>query len=83
MKSRLNITVDEKLVEKAKRYAEDHDTSLSQLVEEYLETLVRKPKKKENIVDFMAKLPKPKKQIELPENLYAAYYESRRKKYGF
>ena len=83
MKNRLNKTVDNALMEEAKLYAAKHKTSLSQLVEEYFKTLTRqRPAKKENILELMARLPKPKGK--LPEgDLKKLYYESRRKKYGF
>ena len=80
MKNRLNITIDEVLLDHAKQYAKSKQTSLSQLIEDYLKKLTS-PRRK-NIIQVMKEMPKPKKQ--LPEvdgkNLY---YESRRKKYGF
>ena len=81
MKNRLNITVDDALVEQAKRYAAMHQTSLSQLVEQYFKSLTR-PVRKKNILDLMKELPKPKGKV--PEaDLKGPYYESRKKKYGF
>ena len=35
-KKRLNITVDPEVVERARRYTRLHDTSISELVEEFL-----------------------------------------------
>ncbi|HET7898029.1 MAG TPA: DUF6364 family protein [Flavisolibacter sp.] len=52
MKSRLNITVEEGLLNRAKIYAEQHQTSLSQLIETYLERLTNKPPK-ENVVTLV------------------------------
>jgi hypothetical protein len=83
MKNRLNITVDNVLMEEAKLYAAKHKTSLSQLVEEYFKTLTqgKKPHKK-NIIELMARLPQPKGKP--PEgDVHKLYHESRKKKYGF
>lgn len=80
MKSRLNITIDGALIEQAKRYADRRKISLSKLVETYLRSLIR-PSRKENILDYMKKLPKSK--TNLPGDLKSSYYESRKKKYGF
>ncbi len=82
MKKRLNITVNEKLIERMKHYAEQHDTSISHLVEDYFESLV-KPKLKKDIslVDFVESLPK----VDLPEDWdwKEEYYKAKAKKYGW
>lgn len=80
MKNRLNITVDDSLVEQAKRYAARHKTSLSQLVEQYFKSLTR-PAHKKNILELLKELPTPK--IKLEGELKEKYYEDRKKKYGF
>ena len=82
MKTRLNITIEEDLLKKVKAYADKHDNSVSQLVEEYFETLVRKPKKK-SLLDIIEELPKSK--IKYPEDFdfKKEYYKDRAKKYGF
>ncbi len=80
MKNRLNITIDDSLMEQAKRYAVKHQTSLSQLVEQYFKNLTR-PVRKENILDFLGKM--PKRKITVEEDPKKAYYEQRKKKYGF
>ena len=80
MKNRLNITVDDALIEQVKRYAAKHHVSLSQLIEQYFKTLTR-PAAKENILDFLEKLPKRKSTIEGDSR--KAYYAQRKKKYGF
>jgi hypothetical protein len=41
--SKLTLSVDPEVVARAKRYAEEHGTSVSQLVERYLDALVRPP----------------------------------------
>ncbi len=80
MKSRLNITVDDVLIERARRYAVRHQASLSQLVEQYFKSLTR-PARKKNILDLMKELPKPKITVE--GDLKAEYYRQQKKKYGF
>ncbi|HEV7332039.1 MAG TPA: DUF6364 family protein [Flavisolibacter sp.] len=80
MKNRLNITIEENLLNKAKRYAEQHQTSLSQLIESYLKTLTKKPSK-ENIITLVEKLRQP--QIVPETDLKKQYYEEQRHKYGF
>lgn len=37
MTVKLNLTIDEAVVKRAKRFAKQHNTSVSKLVEEYLE----------------------------------------------
>ena len=82
MKNRLNITVDNVLMEEAKLYAVKHKTSVSQLVEQYFKTLTRKRlSQKENFIDFMSRMSKPKIKVE--GDYKKDYYESRKKKYGF
>ena len=80
MKNRLNITVDEALVEQARRYADRHSTSLSQLVEQYFKSLIR-PTRRKNIIQLVEELPKP--AVKLDGDLEEAYYEGQKKKYGF
>ena len=80
MKTRLNITVEKKLLNEAKQYAEKHNTSLSQLIEQYFQVLLR-PARKKNIIQLVDELPKPK--INLPEDPKADYYKEQKAKYGF
>ncbi len=77
MKNRLNITIDEALLEEAKKYANKQQTSLSQLVEDYFKKLAS-PRRK-NILDLMEEMPKPKKKLPQGE-LKNLNYESRKKK---
>jgi hypothetical protein len=41
--SKLTLSVDEKVVKRAKRFAEKRGTSVSRLVEQYLDLLARPP----------------------------------------
>lgn len=80
MKAKLNLTIEDTLLAKIKRYAAKRKTSVSELVEAYFTSLT-KASKKPNIVDLMDSLEKP--SIKLPDNLKAAYYEEQKEKYGF
>ena len=81
MKAKLNLTIDPEVLEMAKQYASDHDTSFSNLVENYFESLVSMDKK-ESFVEMIRKLPKP---TNIPEDIdfKKEYYEAKGKKYGF
>ena len=80
MKNTLNITVDESLAEQARRYAAMHQTSLSELVEQYFKTLTR-PTHRKNIIQMIEEL--PKSDVKFEGDLKEAYYEDRKEKYGF
>jgi hypothetical protein len=80
MKARLNITIEERLLNNAKHYAAKNDTSLSQLIELYFESLTR-PSRRKNIIQLVEELPKPK--IDLSKDLKQAYHEDQKGKYGF
>lgn len=67
-------------MEQAKRYAASHQTSVSQLVEQYFKQLTKARKK--NILQLMQELPKPKGR-KPAGNLQKTYYQSRKNKYGF
>ena len=43
MKTKLTVTLDEELIPKAKRYAKQHNRSLSSLIEESLQSLTKEP----------------------------------------
>jgi hypothetical protein len=75
MKARLNITIDERLLNNAMHYAAKNDTSLSQLIELYFESLTR-PAGRKNIIQLVDELPKPK--IDLPKDLKQAYYKDQK-----
>jgi hypothetical protein len=82
MKSRLNVTIDESLVEQAKHYAATNQTSLSSLIEDSLRKIVsRQQPKKQNVLDIIKTLPKPTGNTEIysTEN----YLEENKTKYGF
>lgn len=80
MKRRLNITIEENLLNKVKVYADKKQSSVSQIVEEYFKQIIKKPKRK-SIIDLIEALPKP--NIDANLNLTKAYYEENATKYGF
>jgi hypothetical protein len=80
MKSRLNITVEDSLIDQAKQYAIRNNTSISQLVELYFKALSNKPNYK-NVIEVVEKFPKPSFKTEL--DLKDAYYQLQKEKHGF
>ena len=78
MKARLNLTIDQSLLEDVKQYATLKNTSVSELVEEYFKVIIQ-PKKK-SFVELIKELPKPK----IDENFdwKDEYYKDKMKKYG-
>jgi len=80
MKARLNLTIDNQLLDQMKRYASKQETSVSELVESYFKTLTKKTKNK-NILDLVEKLEKP--AIDTNADLKALFYKEQSKRYGF
>lgn len=80
MKARLNLTIDDQLLDQMKRYASKQETSVSELVESYFKTLTKKTKNK-NILDLVEKLEKP--AIDTSADLKALFYKEQSKRYGF
>lgn len=78
MKTRLNITIEESLLEKVKSYAKEKKVSVSDLVEKYFETVLKsKPKKsRESILDFLEDM----KSSAYPENFdfKKEYFENKK-----
>jgi hypothetical protein len=82
MKTRLNITIEESLLDKIKAYAAKQNSSVSQLVEEYFKSITKKPKRK-SLLDIIEELPKSK--LDFPENFDFTneYYQAKEKDHGF
>jgi hypothetical protein len=80
MKTRLNLTIDDALLDNIKAYASNKQTSVSELVENYFKTIT-KPAKRKNIINLVEKLEKPK--IDSKADLKELYYQDKSKKYGF
>ncbi|MEM6523684.1 MAG: DUF6364 family protein [Bacteroidota bacterium] len=74
MKVRVNLTLDKGILTKIKRLAHQRKTSVSQIVESYLEKITKK-ESNHSILDIVEKLPKPT----LPDNLDLKryYYEDK------
>ncbi len=86
MKKKLNLTIEENLLEKIKAYAESKDRSVSDLVQEHFETLVKPRPTLPNgmtLVEYMKSLPKSK--VEFPEGMdwKDEYYRAKAKKWGY
>lgn len=82
MKTRLNITIEETLLKRVKSYAIKKQISVSGLIENYLETVVRISPKRTNLLDMIDKL-EPNQKIVTESNEKASFYESQKEKYGF
>lgn len=80
MKTRVNLTIEDSLLTNTKLYAQKQNTSVSELVENYLKTITR-PAKKVNILDLVKKLEKP--EIDPKADLKELFYQDQGKKYGF
>lgn len=48
MNTKLTLTIEREIIKKAKAYAKDKNRSLSDIIENYLKTLVTKESKEEN-----------------------------------
>ncbi|HSI77397.1 MAG TPA: DUF6364 family protein [Lunatimonas sp.] len=84
MKKRLNITVKEDLIRKMKKYADLQETSISSLVEEHFEELLRHPSKfpKEmSLVEFVKTLPKSKVDFPTDFDFKKEYYKVKSEEY--
>ena len=80
MKTRLNLTIEESLLEKVKNYAASRKSSVSELVENYFKTFVQAPPHK-RIADIIEALPKP--DLPVGGDLKKQYMEQNADKYGF
>ena len=80
MKARLNLTIDEHLLQSVKKIAEKNDTSVSELVESFFKRL-SKPVRQKNVIDIIEKLTPP--AISADADLKELYYKEQSKKYGF
>jgi hypothetical protein len=80
MKARLNLTIEDSLLENVKSYAVKQQQSVSELVEGYFKR-VTKPSKRKNILQLIDKLEKP--GIAEKGDLKDLYYTENAKKYGF
>ncbi len=56
MDKKLTLSLDNTIIEKAKKYAKSNDTSLSKLIESYLSSLTKKNKKESEITPLVESL---------------------------
>lgn len=65
MDKKLTISLDNKIIERAKAYTKSNNSSLSKLIESYLNSLTRSNKKRSKITPLVESL---SGVIELPKN---------------
>ncbi|SDD81657.1 DUF6364 family protein [Niabella drilacis] len=83
MKVRFNTTIDAQLLEAVKIVAVKQQMSVSQLIEDYFRTIVRrKPARKKNLLDMVDRLT-PNEAIIRQSMEKSAFYEDQQEKYGF
>lgn len=82
MKTRLNITVEQNLLEKVKVYAIHKQISVSSLIESYFETIVKTSSKRKNLLDMVDKL-EPDAEVVAQSYKKEFFYEDQKAKYGF
>ncbi|GAA0537385.1 DUF6364 family protein [Chitinophaga japonensis] len=79
MKTRLNLTIEENLLQRMKMYAARQHVSLSELVESYFERLTQ-PVKRKSIVDIVERMDTP---VLPPEtDLVSEYYKDIEREHG-
>ncbi len=84
MKTRVNLTIEQDTLDKAKNYASRIGVSISGLVEDYLNKITTTEQSKEiktKLFEMVEQLPK----TSYPENydFQKQYYEDNKEKYGF
>ncbi|MEO1010391.1 MAG: DUF6364 family protein [Bacteroidota bacterium] len=66
MNTKLTLTIEREIIKKAKEYAKDKNRSLSDIIENYLKTLVVKESKEETRLD--ATIESLKGSFKMPKN---------------
>ena len=81
MDTKLTLKLEQKIIENAKNYARSHQTSLSKLIENYLQKITNDHQEKEKITPLVKSL---SGILELPEDYdhKKGYQEFLSKKYG-
>ncbi|MCE2995362.1 MAG: DUF6364 family protein [Cyclobacteriaceae bacterium] len=80
MKVRINLTIENELLSKAKRYAASKKISVSELFEDYLNKVVQ-PSKRKTVLEVLEKLEAP--HFDSKKDLKREFYQEKAKKYGF
>jgi len=81
MKTRLNLTIDDHVLENMKNFAQKKGESISEIVENYFTRIIRNKKKKKNILQIVEELEPP--VVELNADLKDLFYKENAKKHGF
>jgi hypothetical protein len=81
MKTRLNLTIDNNILESMKNYSRKTGESISEIVEDYFSAITRKHEKKKNIVQLVEELKAP--DIDPDADLKDLFYKEQASKYGF
>ncbi|WP_411274712.1 DUF6364 family protein [Daejeonella sp.] len=79
MKAKLNLTIEQEILDQMKQFAARQKRSISEIVEDYFRVIAA-PKKKESFVELVRSLEKP----DIPDDLdlKKEYYEAKGRKYG-
>lgn len=80
MKARVNLTIEEDVLTRAKKYALEIGTSVSELVENYLKSVPNKTNS-ESLIEYIDNLEVPK--IDKNTDFKKQYYIDNAEKYGF
>jgi hypothetical protein len=80
METKLTLRLKKKVIDQAKKYANDHDTSLSKLIENYLSAITNEEKSIENISPLILSL-SGVIQIKENEDSKGKYHDHLNKKY--
>lgn len=78
MKAKLNLTIEESLLQKVKRIAEERKSSVSQIVEEFFRNFVKTPAR-ESLIDLIENLPESPSE---EGDLIKKYMEENAAKHG-
>ena len=80
METKLTLRLKKRVIDQAKKYANDHDTSLSKLIENYLSAITNESKSLENISPLVQSL-SGVIQIDTTEESKGKYHEHLNEKY--
>jgi hypothetical protein len=80
METKLTLRLKKKVIDQAKKYANDHETSLSKLIENYLSAITNESKSIENISPLVQSL-SGVIQMDGNEDPKEKYHEHINKKY--
>ena len=79
MKTRINITIEESLLQKAKYYSSKRRVSLSKIISDYLESVIDEKSDEDNLLLLVDSLEKP--YFDANRDLKKEYYEAKSNEY--